>query len=47
MVLAVTSVPASARPPTAFLVVTFGVAIAVGALIAYLGITGQIGAPIP
>jgi hypothetical protein len=31
----------------AFLIVTFAVAIAVGALIAYLGITGAIGAGIP
>jgi len=35
------------KPSTTFLVLTFGVAIAVGALVAYLGITGQIGAGIP
>jgi len=34
-------------PSSAFLVVTFAVAIAIGVLIAYLGITGQIGAGIP
>ncbi|HXY12398.1 MAG TPA: hypothetical protein VEJ85_02755 [Thermoplasmata archaeon] len=34
-------------PSSAFLIATFGAAIVVGALIAYLGITGQIGAPIP
>ena len=35
------------KPSTAFLVLTFGGAIAVGVLVAYLGITGQIGAGIP
>jgi hypothetical protein len=40
--------PASSpRASTTFLVLTFGVAIAVGVLVAYLGITGQIGAGIP
>ncbi|HTW55051.1 MAG TPA: hypothetical protein VMG36_01200 [Thermoplasmata archaeon] len=33
--------------PTAFVVVTFTVAIAVGALVTYLGIRGMIGAGIP
>lgn len=33
--------------PRLFLIVTFAVAIAIGAAIAYLGITGQIGGPIP
>lgn len=37
----------STAPSTAFLVVTFTAAIAIGALIAYLGITGQIGAGVP
>jgi hypothetical protein len=42
------SAPApSLKPSTTFLVLTFGVAIAVGVLVAYLGITGQIGAGIP
>lgn len=40
------SAPAPAFP-TAFVVVTFAVAIAVGAAIAYLGIKGMIGAGIP
>lgn len=35
------------RPSSTFLIVTFGAAIVVGVLVAYLGITGQIGAPIP
>jgi hypothetical protein len=33
--------------PTAFVIVTFAVAIAVGALVTYLGIRGTIGAGIP
>lgn len=40
----------SSAPPgasRAFLIVTFAVAIAVGVLVAYFGITGQIGAGIP
>jgi len=37
----------STRPPTTFLVVTFAVAILVAVLIAYFGITGQLGAGIP
>ncbi len=42
--------PADAPLPpvsTAFVVVVFAVAIAVGVLIAWLGITGVIGGPIP
>jgi len=35
------------KPSTTFVVLTFAVAIAVGVLVAYLGITGQIGAGIP
>jgi len=35
------------KPSMLFVTVTFGVAIAVAALIAYFGITGQIGAGIP
>jgi hypothetical protein len=35
------------RVSTTFLVVTFAVAIAVGALVAYFGITGALGGPIP
>jgi hypothetical protein len=34
-------------PPRTFLVVTFALAIAVGVLVAYFGITGQLGAGIP
>jgi len=37
----------TSAPSSAFVVVTFAVAIAIGVLIAYLGITGQIGAGIP
>ncbi len=33
--------------PLSFLIVTFGVAIAVGILIVYFGINGQLGGPIP
>ncbi len=33
--------------PLSFVIVVFAVAIAIGAAIAYLGITGQIGAGIP
>lgn len=47
MARAVTNPPASPRASTAFLVVTFAVAIAVGVLVAYFGITGQIGGAIP
>lgn len=35
------------KPPPLFLFLTFGVAIGIGVLIAYLGMTGQIGAGIP
>jgi hypothetical protein len=38
--------PDTAVPPL-FLIAVFGVAIVVGAVIAYLGITGHIGAGIP
>jgi hypothetical protein len=38
---------APAGPPRSFLIITFAVAIAVGVLIAYFGITGQLGAGIP
>lgn len=41
------NVAPSTSVPRLFLVVTFAVAIAVSALIAYFGITGQIGGPIP
>jgi len=34
-------------PSRAFVVITFAAAIAIGALVAYLGITGQIGAGVP
>jgi hypothetical protein len=34
-------------PSRAFLVITFAAAIAVGVLVAYFGITGQLGAGIP
>jgi hypothetical protein len=34
-------------PSTTFVIVTFAVAIFVGALVAYLGIAGVIGGPIP
>jgi hypothetical protein len=37
----------STGPSRAFLIVTFTVAILVGVLVAYFGITGQIGAGIP
>ena len=33
--------------PLSFLIVVFSVAIIVGAVVAYLGITGQLGGPIP
>ncbi|HLM70767.1 MAG TPA: hypothetical protein VK423_05260 [Thermoplasmata archaeon] len=39
--------PASTGPSTTFLVGTFAIAIAVGVLIAYFGIKGQLGAGIP
>lgn len=39
-----TSVP---KPSMTFILLTFGIATAVGVLIAYLGITGQIGAGVP
>jgi len=39
--------PDPGKPSRTFLIVTFAVAIAVGAAIAYLGITGMIGGPIP
>jgi F0F1-type ATP synthase membrane subunit a len=35
------------KVPTAFLVVTFTVAILIGILVIYLGISGKIGGPIP
>lgn len=34
-------------PSTAFVIITFSVAIIVGALVAYLGIIGVLGGPIP
>jgi hypothetical protein len=43
----VTSTTASPPVSTTFLVVTFGAAIVIGALVAYLGITGTLGGPIP
>jgi hypothetical protein len=39
--------PPTPPVPTRFVVVTFAVAIAVGVLIAYFGLHGQIGAGIP
>jgi len=39
--------PVSLKPSRTFLILTFGVAIAVGILVTYLGITGAIGGPIP
>jgi len=39
--------PSAPGPSRAFLILTFAAAIGVGAAIAYLGITGQIGASIP
>jgi hypothetical protein len=39
--------PPDTRVSPAFLVVTFGSAIAIGALIVYFGIHGQLGGPIP
>jgi hypothetical protein len=42
------SAPAAPSGPSrAFLIAVFAVAIAVGVLVAYFGITGQIGAGIP
>jgi len=42
------SAPSAIPPPSrAFLVLTFAGAIGIGVLIAYLGITGQIGAGVP
>jgi hypothetical protein len=38
---------ASTAPSRTFLIVTFAVAIAVGVLIAYFGMKGQLGAGIP
>ncbi len=38
---------ATPKVPLSFLIVTFGGAIAVGALIIYFGIHGQLGTPIP
>ncbi len=35
------------KVPTLFIVVTFAVAIAIGAAVIYLGINGMIGGPIP
>ncbi len=39
--------PVDTRVPVRFVVVAFGVAIAVGIAVAYFGIHGQIGAGIP
>jgi hypothetical protein len=41
------SVDDSTRFPTAFVVTTFAAAIAVGVIVAYLGIRGQIGWGVP
>ena len=38
---------ASPPVPLTFIIVTFAAAIAVGALIIYFGINGQLGGPIP
>jgi hypothetical protein len=35
------------KPSTAFVIVTFTVAIIIGAVVAYLGIIGVLGGPIP
>lgn len=35
------------KPPLLFLILTFGIAITVGVLVIYFGMTGQIGAGIP
>ncbi len=43
----VSALPVSQEPSRAFMIVLFIVAIGVGAAIAYLGITGAIGGPIP
>jgi hypothetical protein len=40
-------VPVDARVPLRFVVVAFGVAIAVGIAVAYLGVHGQFGGSIP
>ncbi|MGD0256405.1 MAG: hypothetical protein ABSB90_00785 [Thermoplasmata archaeon] len=39
--------PVSTAPNTTFVIVLFAVAIVVGVVIAYLGIAGIIGGPIP
>lgn len=38
---------APSGPSTAFLVITFAVAIGIGLIIAYFGVTGHLGAGIP
>ncbi len=41
------SPPADSKVPPAFVIVLFAAAIVVGVVVAYLGITGAIGAGIP
>ena len=42
-----TSTTPMPKPSTTFVIVTFAVAIFVGALVIYLGIQGTLGGPIP
>jgi hypothetical protein len=43
----VSAAPVSTEPSRVFLILLFASAVAIGTAIAYLGITGAIGGPIP